>query len=323
MSQTVSSESATKVDSLVQLMGLVQQQATLKHKELSLTHSKGVEKLQMIEEAIKHQDGEECDDVRAQVVLAKGKVQATAVALKTCLETKKVISVKIAAIEKARASAQAKLDACISTKAKLKAALHECHTRRDSAKEKLEECLTRKKELKIKIDACHVKRDEARTKLAQCLAAKKSLSAKIEAAKKKVGSLSSASLLEIMNEQKKVARDLEPLLEEVEGLNDESDEATEALVTAGEEENAAIGQYQAELATESEIVDEIQKTEGEEAEAEVESANLDTELEGATQDMQQMDADSTVAASACATAEGAVNSAGAALLAYQAKISKQ
>merc|ERR1719327_1623677 len=107
----------------------------------------------MIEEAIKDQDGEECDDVRAQVILAKGKVAATAVALKTCLETKKVISVKIAAIEKARALAQAKLDACLSTKAKLKAALEECLTRKASAREKLQECLARKKELKTKIDA--------------------------------------------------------------------------------------------------------------------------------------------------------------------------
>merc|ERR1719321_35042 len=175
-----------------------------------------MEKLQKIEASLKDREHEGCDDVRAQVIMAKGEVQKTAVALKTCLETKKVLGTKIAAIERARAMAQKKLDACLSTKAKLKAALDECHMRRDSAREKLEECLTRKKELKVKIEACHKKRDEARAKLAQCLSAKKGLSAKIAAAKKKLGSLSSSSLMEIMREHKQVEEDLEPLLTEVE-----------------------------------------------------------------------------------------------------------
>merc|ERR1719159_1195250 len=154
--------------------------------------------------------------------------------------TKKVISVKIAAIEKAQATAQRKLDECLSTKAKLKAALHECHTRRDSAREKLQACLDRKKELQPKIAACHAKRDEARKKLAQCLASKKSLAAKIAAAKAKLGSLSAASFMEILNKhvQDEGEEDMEILLDELETSNDEFDEALAESKSNGEDENA-------------------------------------------------------------------------------------
>jgi chromosome segregation ATPase len=325
-SKQLQSETSAKADSLIQLMGLVQEQHALKHKELSLMHNNGVDKLQKIEAAIKEHDAEECDDVRAEVIMAKGKVEQTAMALKVCLETKKVIGGKIAAIEKARAAAQLKLDQCLATKAKLKSALHECHTRRDSARQKLEECLDRKKELKTKIDLCHTKRDEARKKLAGCLAAKKSLKAKIEAAKKKVGSLSSASLMEIIAQHKQepgADDDVETLLSDVEGANDEFDEASEELTAAGEAENAAISEYQKTLEEEGAIVTEMKSTETTEAASEVEQANLEAELEDATQDLKQMDADSGAAASACQAAEAAVNQAGASLLAYQARIAKQ
>jgi len=313
-------------ESLIQLMALVQKDATIKHEKLSLSHSTAAEKLAKVEAAIKEHDNEECDDVRAQVIIAKGELATTGVALKTCLQTKKVISTKIAAIQKAREVAQKKLDDCLSTKAKLKAGLDECHTRRDAAREKLEECLDRKKELNKKIAACHAKRDEARKKLAQCLASKKSLAAKIAAAKAKLGSLSAASFMEILNKhvQDEGEEDMEILLDELETSNDEFDEALAESKSNGEDENAAIAESQAVSEKEDEIVEEISKAEGDaSAETDGEDAAMQGGMMDALSALKTMDADSDAATAACQAAEAAVAQGEQSLLAFQARISKQ
>jgi len=325
-STQLATETGAKTNALVQLMGLVQKQATLKHQELSLMHNNHAEKLRKVEEALKDHDHEECDDVRAQIITAKGKVKATAAALQTCLNTKKIISAKIAKIEKARAIAQQKLDACLATKAKLKAALHECHTRRDSAREKLQECLDRKKVLKTKIHECHLRRDEARKKLAACLEAKKSLKAKIQAVKDKMGSLSSASLIEIMDEHAKehsLVNDVDAIEEELDASNKEFASTSLELIKEGEAEDAALSEYQEASAEADSTASEMASAEKEEAATEETQAELEAELEDTLQELEQIDADSNTAVAACKASEDAVNGASSALLAFQARISKQ
>lgn len=322
-SKTLQKETAAQGDSLIQLMALVQKDATLKHEKLSLSHSTAAEKLAKVEAAIK-ESGEECDEARAEVIIAKGQLQTTGVALKTCLETKKVISKKIVAIQEARELAQQKLDECLSTKAKLKAGLDECHTRRDAAREKLQECLDRKKALNVKIDACHKKRDEARKKLAQCLATKKSLAAKIAAAKAKLGSLSAASFMEILDKHVKstdAEEDLEVVLDEVEANNDEYDGYVGEATSAGEEESAAVAEVQAINAEEEVQVEEISKSETDaSAESDGEDAAMQGQIMDALSSLKKMDADSDDATAAC---EAAVAQVGKSLLAFETRIVKK
>merc|ERR1719191_989165 len=186
-------ETAAQAKAQTELLSLLQQVHSLRREEAAKTHSRGHQKLAKLESQLAEKeqagaDERECADLRAQIIVAKGKLDEASGALATCLSTKKVIQAKIDAVEKARDSAQKGLDQCLATKARLKVALDECHKRRDSAREKLQACLDRKVVLKKKIAMCHEKRDLARTKLAECLSRKKVLKAKIAEAKAKIAS---------------------------------------------------------------------------------------------------------------------------------------
>merc|ERR1719161_161520 len=193
-------------------------------------------------------DEQECDDIRAKVILAKGKLAEASGALATCLSTKKMIQAKIDAVETARKSAQTGLDQCLATKARLKTALEECHKRRDSAKEKLKACLDRKKELKVKINLCHEKRDDARKKLSECLSRKKELKAKIAAAKAKLGPQLRSSLIELTDKEADATADFERALATLQEMNDDFESGSKKLLAVGNELRRIIGEMQKESA---------------------------------------------------------------------------
>jgi chromosome segregation ATPase len=198
----VAATTAVQIETQQQLIGLVQQAQHLRHKKLQIAHKEAGHRLgeaeALLEKKASDKDHKECNDLRAKVVLAKGRLDAAASALADCFQAKKDIQAKIDKVEKLRADAQGALDSCLQAKAKLKAQVEECHTRRDAARQKLEECLERKKDLKVKIEACHEKRDEARAKLAECMKNKKILHEKI--AKAKAGLAKKSSLMEVQQE---------------------------------------------------------------------------------------------------------------------------
>jgi len=254
--------------------------------------------------------------------MAKAKVEETGMALKACLDSKKVINEKLAAIEKARAVAQQKLDECLSTKTKLKAALEECHTRRDAARAKLQECLDRKKALKPKIELCHKKRDEARAKLAQCLEAKKALAGKIAAAKAKLGKFSAASFMEVMENEGRAEgpiEDLEAALAELEFANDEFESTKADMEAVGDLISSAVADLESAGAEEKKIAAKIMESEMMQGDAETSATDMQNELADALQQLQKIDADSDAAATAAASAVKAVDSASASLLAFESK----
>merc|ERR1719379_2004454 len=176
-------------------------------------------------------DHEECDDLRAKVITAKGKLEEASEALATCLSTKKVIQAKIDAVERARAIAQKGLDACLQTKVRLKTALEECHKRRDMAREKLQECLDRKVVLKKKIDECHERRDDALKKLQDCLTRKKELKTKIDAPKKKL--VAGSSLLELRRQEEYAEAALQDTLRELRDLDADFNAASHQMTNVG------------------------------------------------------------------------------------------
>merc|ERR1719265_1491945 len=223
---SVEAELAAQTSSQLQiqtsLIELVQKTQHLRHEELKMAHSEAGQKVLKLDTLLdakkgmlhSRERGEECDELRAQVITAKAKLDKAADALQNCLQAKKDIQAKIDQVEKLSAKAKAALADCLTTKARLKTAVDECHKRRDSARQKLKECLDRKKELKVKIEACHKKRDEARAKLDQCLKAKKTLKEKIDKAKASLGKKS--SLVEVV--------DSEGPTEEPEGPTEKVDE---------------------------------------------------------------------------------------------------
>merc|ERR1719217_547993 len=112
---------------------------------------------------------------------------------------------------------------------------------------------------------------------------------------------------------------MEVILSDLEEANDDFEEASSELTDAGEAENAAVAEYEQTLQEEGDIVTQINSAEVTEAASEEEQANLQSELEDATQQLKQMDADSTAAAAACQAAEAAVSQAGKSLLAFHAR----
>lgn len=137
----------------------------------------------------KEKENEECDDLRVEVITLAASVKATGKQLADCLETKKVLNLKIAAAQEATNKARAGLQNCLRTKASLTAALQECHDRCAKTEKLLNECLARKKVLKTKIKECHTARDLARSKLKECLDKKEELKTKIEALKAKIAAM--------------------------------------------------------------------------------------------------------------------------------------
>merc|ERR1719443_1165030 len=105
-------ETEAQVKAHGELLSLLQQMHSLRQEEAKKAHSRGHQKLQMLQARLdeKIQADEECDDLRAKVITAKGKLEEASEALATCLSTKKVIQAKIDAVETARKSAQTGLD---------------------------------------------------------------------------------------------------------------------------------------------------------------------------------------------------------------------
>merc|ERR1719420_2647629 len=103
-------ETAAQTKAQSELIQLIQQVHHLRNEEAQLSHDQSTKKLSraeaLLEEKIKDgHDEKECDDLRAKVITAKGKMQA---------------------VERAREKAQTGLDQCLATKARLKASLEEC-----------------------------------------------------------------------------------------------------------------------------------------------------------------------------------------------------
>lgn len=159
--------------------------------ELRKTHQTVEAKIAALQEEIKRKDDdhEECDDVRADLVKAKGTLASTALKLKECLAAKEVLNKKIAAATEADKKASEGLRKCLATKTKLKAALEECESKCEETGKLLQECLARKKVLTKKIKECHDARDLARKKLQECLDRKEELQQKIEELQEKLNGM--------------------------------------------------------------------------------------------------------------------------------------
>lgn len=272
------------------LIELVQKTQHLRHEALKTAHSNAGHKIGKVEALLEEKEGllrrddkQGCDELRAKVIRAKGKLETASGALANCLLAKKDIKAKMDKAEELRAVAQKSLDQCLETKAKLKTALNECHHRRDAAREKLEECLARKKVLKVKIAECHKKRDEARGKLAECLKAKKTLNEKIAAAKKKLG------LVEVHNGWG-ASGDLTEALEALKNANAAFDENAAENIQIEEMINDAFKSIEASSAEEAQVLQQLKETSLDEIKNQGMMTQLGTTLRDAYEDLKEIDA---------------------------------
>jgi chromosome segregation ATPase len=313
-------EALSQLSAQKKLLSLLAEVHHLKQEEAKGKHKRGSEKLGQLSTAIeaKRQSGadeEECDDLRAQVITAQGKLQEASQGLQVCLKTKKEIQRKLDAVESARARAQKGLDHCLATKERLKTALEECHKRRDSAREKLQACLDRKKELKPKIEACHVKRDEARKKLAECLTKKKELKAKIAAAMAKLGPQKRSSLLELTDEMSGVREILEQALEDLKAANADFDITAQEIVEVGNTMKRSVQEMIAASQEDDAIMVELNKIDQMEFHDQQGAIELGAELEDALEALQKADRLSDAATVSAQVAEDAVAKVETSLLA--------
>jgi len=216
-----------------------------------------------------------CEQNRAALVEAQGKLDIAKSALATCLKTKKEIKSRLEKVQEARKKAQKGLDACLKAKTQLKAKILDCHTRRDAARGKLKACLDRKKELKGLIDDCHKRRDSARSKLQKCLATKEELKEKI----RKLMLRGKPSLVQedmeahraqleaTLTDMKVALKDLEDEDKELDELVDdfhdetaESSKLTQEVVDIGKEEDGALSEIQAQEEDEAAAMNDQEKT---------------------------------------------------------------
>jgi len=275
------------------LLALIQKGQTLRHQALledakaqRETFNKRTAQASALFQAA-GRDEAKCDELRAKLVTAQGKLEETETALKSCLDAKKVINEKIEQIQAARAKAEKGLDACLRAKKSLRAKIALCHEKRDAAREKLAACLERKKELKSLIEECHTRRDDARAKLATCLAQKKALKAKIAAATAKLKpqprmmfvSLEAregveAELKSLREQERAAYATFEELLKEVQKQGASLKAAEDALKQSGADEDAiltsltSIGRQIDEIMKEISEVDEQERLEATMAEDE-------------------------------------------------------
>jgi len=187
--QAVLTEQVTEADVTSNLLQLSLQAQDLQHQELELAKAEKSELLSQIQARLhqKEEDGEDCDETRAELIGVQGQLEEVEGKLKQCLDTKVTLQQKIDQASQAREEAERLLGECLARKSTLKEQLEECHTRRDAAREKLETCLENKKTLAAKIETCHTARDLARKKLEECLSRKGELKEKIEDALAKLG----------------------------------------------------------------------------------------------------------------------------------------
>jgi len=299
------------------LIDLVQKTQQLRHEELQLTHGNVSEKVGKVEAllkekeaALQQKDGEGCDDLRAKVIHAKGKLATAGVALKACLNAKKDIQAKIDKVEMLRAAAQKGLDMCLETKARLKKSLDECHHRRDSARMKLKECLDRKKVLTVKIAECHEKRDEARAKLAQCLKNKKILQEKIAKAS---ASLKRSSLMEVEqgseDAEAGAGDEVEDALAALQAFNDQSDSFADLEAEIGEDLHNALTVLQEAGGEEQSIINQLEEAALMEITDQEKVAQLQTKLQDAFDALKAIDRNAEAARAASAAAGKAADDA--------------
>jgi len=321
--QELAQESENEVKAQGALLQLLQDVHDLQHKEATMAHERGTKALAQVEvdlaEKVKSgEDHEDCDEIRAQVILAKGKLQEASSALQTCLSTKKMIQSKIDAVERMRASAQKGLDQCLETKARLKTAVAECHTKRDETRGKLQECLDRKKVLNVKIKECHEKRDVARTKLQQCLDKKKQLKSKIEAAKAKIGNVPQARLMQIIREDSAAGgprEDLEDALAILDREDSDFAESAAALKEAGNLLKRIVAELRHRSQEDDQLRSELAAVESQQSKSEVAVTELRDRVVDVLESLKRIDRDTATAASAAKAAEDSVRAVGQSLLA--------
>eukprot|EP00747_Dinoflagellata_sp_TGD_P125756 gnl/TRDRNA2_/TRDRNA2_174201_c0_seq1.p1 gnl/TRDRNA2_/TRDRNA2_174201_c0~~gnl/TRDRNA2_/TRDRNA2_174201_c0_seq1.p1 ORF type:complete len:730 (+),score=300.05 gnl/TRDRNA2_/TRDRNA2_174201_c0_seq1:118-2190(+) len=188
--QNVASEFASQTETVVEFLQLNIEAQEQHHKELLQIQESHLQKKTRLQQKLaEHEangEAKECEKARGELVGLEAKTEATNVALKECLDTKQVLSDKIATAQAKIVESERALATCLKQKEQLKTALDDCLTRKAATLKKLKECLERKKQLKVKIEECHKKRDEARAKLAECLKKKEELKEKIKEAKKKL-----------------------------------------------------------------------------------------------------------------------------------------
>jgi len=324
--QDVNSETLLQLKTQKELVSLLAEVRHLHEEEARQAHKRGSDRLAQLSTEIeaksrsKEHDEEECDDLRAKVIEAQGKLTEASGGLQKCLTTKKVIQKKLDAVEAARMRAQQGLDACLATKARLKTALDECHKRRDAAREKLQLCLDRKKELKPKIELCHQKRDEAREKLAACLAKKKELKEKIAAAMKKVGPTArSSSLLELTDEMDGISEQLETILAELQKDNGDFDISAREMVEVGNSMRRAVKEMLDIGAEDDSIAAELTKIDEMEFSSQQGQAEMQTQLSEAMAALKRADSLAKEAAASAQAAEKAVDEVEGSLLEMESK----
>jgi len=327
--QDVNSETLLQLKTQKELVSLLAEVRHLHEEEAQQAHKRGSDRLAQLSTEIeaksrsKEHDEEECDDLRAKVIEAQGKLTEASGGLQKCLTTKKVIQKKLDAVEAARMRAQQGLDACLATKARLKTALDECHKRRDAAREKLQLCLDRKKELKPKIELCHQKRDEAREKLAACLAKKKELKEKIAAAMKKVGPTArSSSLLELTDEMDGIQEQLETILAELQKDNGDFDISAREMVEVGNSMRRAVKEMLDIGAEDDSITAELTKIDEMEFSSQQGQAEMQTQLSEAMAALKRADSLAKEAAASAQAAEKAVDEVEGSLLELESKSAK-
>merc|ERR1719171_2922759 len=100
-------ETLNQVNAQKRLLSLLAEVHHLKQEEAKKAHQRGSEKLKRLSNEIEAKrksgaDKAECDDLRAEVITAQGKLKDAADGLNVCLRTKKEIQTKLDAVEAAR-----------------------------------------------------------------------------------------------------------------------------------------------------------------------------------------------------------------------------
>lgn len=241
-------QSGQEAETLLQLLALMQTEQVANEHQLRLEHAhleaSLAQKTDLV--ALKERDGEECDELRAEVITLSANVATTQGKLRECLRAKSGIQRKTAYAQRAIESSRKGLERCLSHKVSLKKALDECKDRCQKTADLLKECLSRKKVLAQKIKECHTARDLARAKLKECLDRKGDLKKKIADLEAKMRNMKLLQGESLAQENMTLASAAQVVLNIMKSI-DEAEAQAEAEAAAGGSEMIGVERIESEI----------------------------------------------------------------------------